>query len=106
MSEVTITTQNFEQEVLKSEKPVLIDFWGEGCGPCKMLAPVIEEVAEVDAKMEDKINIVKIDVDKSTELVKKIGVLTTPTMVVFKNGEVTAQEIGVQKKSTILDMLN
>ena len=102
MAVIHITEENFEQEVLKSEKPVLIDFWGEGCGPCKMLAPVIEEVAEEvkDAKVG------KVNVYEQQELANEYNILSIPTLIVFKNGEVTAQEIGVQKKSTILDMLN
>lgn len=102
MGAIRITEENFEQEVLQSDKTVLIDFWASWCGPCKMLAPVIEELAEEvqDAK------ICKIDIDEQPELAEKYDVMSIPTLVVFKNGKVVRQAVGVQSKSVILDMLN
>ena len=97
-----IVAEEFEKE-LASKEVVLAEFYGVWCMPCKMLSGVLDKV---DAKMEDKINIVKIDVDKSTELVKKIGVLTTPTMVVFKNGEEVERAVGFRQEKQIVDMVS
>lgn len=101
MSVITITKENFEQEVINSEQPVLVDFWASWCGPCKMLAPVIDEIAgEVrDAKVG------KVNVDEQGELAARFGVMSIPTLIVFKNGEVTAKTVGVQPKQAVLDML-
>ncbi|MBS7402425.1 MAG: thioredoxin [Oscillospiraceae bacterium] len=101
MSVITITKENFEQEVINSEQPVLVDFWASWCGPCKMLAPVIDEIAgEVrDAKVG------KVNVDEQGELAARFGVMSIPTLIVFKNGEVAAKTVGVQPKQAVLDML-
>ena len=101
MSVITITKENFEQEVINSEQPVLVDFWASWCGPCKMLAPVIDEIAgEVrDAKVG------KVNVDEQGELAARFGVMSIPTLIVFKNGEVAAKTVGVQPKQAGLDML-
>lgn len=101
MAAIKITKQNFEQEVLQSDKPVLVDFWAEWCAPCKMLLPVIEQLAEevTDAK------ICKVNVDNDPELARQFKVMTIPTLLVFKNGEVVQQSIGVKPKEEILEML-
>ena len=101
MSVITITKENFEQEVINSEQPVPVDFWASWCGPCKMLAPVIDEIAgEVrDAKVG------KVNVDEQGELAARFGVMSIPTLIVFKNGEVAAKTVGVQPKQAVLDML-
>ena len=101
MSVITITKENFEQEVINSEQPVLVDFWASWRGPCKMLAPVIDEIAgEVrDAKVG------KVNVDEQGELAARFGVMSIPTLIVFKNGEVAAKTVGVQPKQAVLDML-
>ena len=101
MSVITITKENFEQEVINSEQPVLVDFWASWCGPCKMLAPVIDEIAgEVrDAKVG------KVNVEEQGELAARFGVMSIPTLIVFKNGEVAAKTVGVQPKQAVLDML-
>lgn len=101
MAALHITKENFEQEVLKSDKPVLLDFWAAWCGPCQMLLPTIEELAgEVtDAK------ICKINVDENPDLAQKYGVMTIPTLIVIKNGEVAETSVGVKPKKKILEML-
>ena len=80
---IAVNDSNFEEVVLKSAQPVLVDLWAEWCGPCKMLSPVLEGVAE---KMKDKVTIVKVDVDRSPDLAAKFGVMSVPTMIMFKNG--------------------
>ena len=101
MAALHITKENFETEVLQSEKPVLVDFWAEWCRPCQMLLPTIEELAgEVtDAK------ICKVNVDEQPELAGQFGVMTIPTLIVFKGGKVVNTSIGVKAKSEILKML-
>ena len=102
MSVLTITKDNFESEVLKSEKPVLIDFWAAWCGPCKMVSPVIDEIAEE----RDDILVGKINIDEQMELAQKYGVMSIPTMIVFKNGEVANKNVGAIPKENILAMLD
>lgn len=101
MAALHITKENFENEVLNSDKPVLLDFWAAWCGPCKMLAPVIDELAgEVtDAK------ICKINVDEEPELARQFQVMSIPTLIVIKNGKTAASSVGFQSKSAILDLL-
>lgn len=98
MALIHVTKENFESEVLKSEVPVLVDFFAQWCGPCKMLMPIVEEVAK-DFK------VCKIDIDENQELAVQYRVMSVPTLIVFKNGEVTAKNIGVISKDAILDML-
>lgn len=98
---LVITKENFESEVLKSDKPVLIDFWAAWCGPCKMLSPVIDEIAEE----RSDIKVGKINVDEQPELASQFAVMSIPTLIVFKNGEIANKSIGVQPKDTILSML-
>lgn len=102
MAVLTITKDNFESEVLKSEKPVLIDFWAAWCGPCKMVSPVIDEIAEE----RDDILVGKINIDEQSELAQKYGVMSIPTMIVFKNGEVANKNVGAIPKENILAMLD
>lgn len=98
---LVITKENFESEVLKSDKPVLVDFWAAWCGPCKMLSPVIEEIAEE----RSDIKVGKINVDEQPELASQFAVMSIPTLIVFKNGEIANKAIGVQPKDAILSML-
>ena len=92
---VTLTGQNFESEVLKSSKPVLVDFWAEWCGPCKMIAPLLDELA---AEYEGKIKIGKINTDEQQDLASKYGINSIPTLLFFKNGQVVNQMIGARSK--------
>ena len=98
MSEITITKENFEAEVLQSDIPVLVDFWASWCGPCKMLAPTIAAIAEEQA---GKIKVGKINVDEQQELAAQYRVMSIPTLILFKNGEAAAQSVGVQPKDQI-----
>ena len=101
--EVTITKENFEQVVLKSDKPVLVDFWATWCGPCKMLSPIIEEVRK---ETEGKAVVGKINVDEHQELAMQFGVMSIPTLLVFKNGEIVKKQIGFIPKQAVLGLLD
>ena len=103
MSDIILTNKNFEAEVLKSEIPVLVDFFATWCGPCKMLAPVIEELAK---KYEGKVKIRKVNVDEENELAMKYQIASIPTLVLFKEGKVVNTKIGLCSKSEIEDMIN
>ena len=96
-----ITKENFEAEVLKSEKPVLVDFWATWCGPCKMIGPVIEEIANE----HPEIKVCKINVDEEGELSIKHGVMSIPTLMIFKNGEIAQTAIGYRPKEEIEELL-
>ena len=101
MSVITITKENFEAEVLKSDKPVLVDFWASWCGPCRMLSPVVDEVAEEN----DSFKVGKINVDDEIELAQQFGVASIPTLLVFKNGEVANKSVGVIPKDAVVDLV-
>jgi thioredoxin 1 len=102
MSVITINKNNFEEEVLKSEKIVLIDFWASWCGPCRMMSPVIDEIAE---EMGENIKVGKINIDEEKELAIKYDVMSIPTFIVFKNGNEAGRSVGVQDKEEIKNML-
>ena len=102
MTELKITSENFEREVLKSDKPVLIDFWAPWCGPCRMLSPTIAEIAE---EYKDKVKVGKVNVDEEGELAAMFRVSSIPLLVVMKNGKVVNSSVGVRPKSQILKML-
>lgn len=91
MAEIKITVDIFEEEVLKSDKPVLVDFWAKWCGPCQMIAPIISQMAE---KYQDKIKVGKADVDQESELAHRYKVASIPTMILFKDGEVLDKKVG------------
>lgn len=103
MSVITLTKENFEKEVLQSAVPVLVDFWASWCGPCRMVSPVIDQIAE---EANGNYAVGKVNVDEQPELAVKFGVMSIPTLVVMKNGEVAAKKIGVQSKGDILKMLD
>lgn len=102
MSVITITKDNFEKEVLQSSVPVLVDFWASWCGPCRMVSPIVDQIAE---ESSGGYAVGKINVDEQPELAVKFGVMSIPTLIVFKNGEVAAKKIGVQTKDALLSML-
>ncbi len=102
MYEVILNEDNFEKEVLKSEIPVLVDFWATWCGPCKMLAPTIAKIAEENSGV---IKVCKLDVDEEPEIAAKYGISSIPTLKVFVNGEVVNSSVGVQPKAAIEALL-
>lgn len=101
MSVMHITKENFDTEVMHSDKPVLVDFWATWCGPCRMIAPVLDEIA---AERSD-IKVCKINVDEQPELAASFQVMSIPTLMVVKNGEITNRSMGARPKNQILDLL-
>ena len=101
MSVITITKDNFEAEVLNSDKPVLVDFWAVWCGPCRMLSPVVDQVAEENPD----IKVCKVNVDEEQQLAIKYGVMSIPTLLVFKGGELVNQSVGVIPKEEVLNLI-
>ncbi len=95
---VHVSDETWEQDVLKSDKPVLVDYWAEWCGPCKMIAPIIDEIAE---EYGDRIKVCKMDVDANQQTPPKYGIRGIPTLMLFKNGEVEATKVGAVSKSQL-----
>lgn len=102
MSVITITKANFEQEVVNSTMPVLVDFWAPWCGPCRMMAPIVDEIAEEKA---GQVKVGKIDIDQEPELAMQFGVMSIPTLLVFKNGVVAEKSVGLKPKAAVEDLL-
>ncbi|BCJ96064.1 thioredoxin [Anaerocolumna cellulosilytica] len=103
MSALKITSKNFENEVLKSEKPVLLDFWASWCGPCKMVAPIIDEIAK---EAEGIAKVGKINIDEEEELAQAFHIMSIPTLVVVKDGKVVDSSVGVKPKKAILSLIS
>ena len=101
MAVITITKENFENEVLKSDKPVLLDFWATWCGPCRMVSPIVDEIANE----RDDIKVGKINVDEQGELSMQFRIVSIPTLIVMKNGEVANNAVGAMPKEEILNQL-
>lgn len=101
MAVIHLTKESFQQEVMNSDIPVLVDFWASWCGPCKMLSPIIDEMGEEVTNAK----ICKVNVDEQPELAAQYGIMTIPTVLVFKNGEIAANSIGVKPKAALLGLL-
>lgn len=102
MSVTTITSANFENEVIKSTKPVLVDFWASWCGPCRMLSPIVDEIAEE----QDAVKVCKVNADENQDLAAMFGVMSIPTLVYIKDGKIADKSIGYKPKAAIMQMLN
>lgn len=102
MSVITITSKNFEEEVSKSNVPVLLDFWASWCGPCKMVSPIVDEVAK---EVSGSAKVGKINVDEEQELAQAFNIMSIPTLIVINNGKLVKQAVGVRSKQEILEML-
>ncbi len=101
MSVVELNKENFENEVLKSDKPVLVDFWASWCGPCRMVSPIVDEIAEENSD----IKVCKVNVDENQELAAKYSVMSIPTLLVFRDGKIVNQMVGAKPKNQILAMI-
>ncbi len=102
MSVIELNKDNFEKEVMEAEVPVLIDFWANWCGPCRMMSPIIDKIAE---EMGDKVKVCKVNVDENHELAEKYEIMTIPAFIIVKNGAETGRTIGVQPKEDILKLI-
>ena len=102
MATVNVTDENFETEVIKAGKPVIVDFWAEWCGPCKQIGPSLEEISD---EMADKITVAKINIDENPNTPTQFGVRGIPTMLVFKNGEAAATKVGAVSKTAIVEWI-
>ena len=103
MAEIKITKENFEEVVMKAEQPILVDFWAVWCGPCKMLSPIVSEIAE---ELGGKVAVGKVNVDEEMALAQKFGIMSIPTLVLFKGGQVVGQTIGYQSKEALMKWIN
>ena len=101
MSAIHIHNHNFHEEVINSDKPVLVDFWAPWCGPCRMVLPIVEEIAVEHPEYK----VVKINVDEESELASRYGVVSIPTLLVMKDGQIVNQSVGAKPKNQILEML-
>lgn len=101
MSVTTLTKENFDAEVLSSQKTVLVDFWAPWCGPCRMVSPIVDEIA----KEHNEVKVGKVNIDEQPELAARFGVMSIPTLMIVKQGETVATSVGFKPKSSILQML-
>tara|TARA_B100000287_G_C20579944_1_gene759938 strand:+ start:635 stop:964 length:330 start_codon:yes stop_codon:yes gene_type:complete len=102
-SVVHVTESNFEEEVVKSDVPVLVDFWAEWCGPCKMIAPILDEIAK---EYGEKLKICKIDVDSNPDIAPKFGIRGIPTLIMFKDGNAESTKVGAVSKSQLIEFVD
>ncbi len=102
MAVITVTSENFEKEVLQSRMPVLLDFWATWCGPCRMMSPVVDDIAE---SMNTSIKVGKVNVDECPDLAEKYGVMSIPTFIVLKNGQETGRTVGVQPREELVKLI-
>ena len=102
MSAINIDQNNIQSEVMNSDKPVLLDFWAPWCGPCRMVSPIVDEVAE---EVEGRVKVAKVNVDEQPELAQRFQVMSIPTLVVMKKGKVVSTSVGVKSKNAILNMV-
>ena len=100
---VAVTDRTFDEEVLKSETPVVVDFWATWCGPCRMIAPVLEEIA---TEKDGQLKIAKLDIDENPDIAQKFGVMSIPTLLVFKNGQEVNRIVGYRNKSQLIQQLD
>lgn len=101
MAVIKLTAENFDQEVMQSDKPVLVDFYADWCGPCKMMGPVVEEISNE----EPEIKVCKINIDEEMGIAQRFGVMSIPTFIAFKNGEISGKQIGAVPKNALLDLV-
>ena len=102
MTVITLTDDNFDEEVISSEKPVLVDYWAKWCGPCKMVGPIVEEIA---SEYSDKLKVGKLDVDSNKSSAAQQNVMSIPTLLIFKEGKVVAQQVGALGKNQLTDFI-
>ena len=102
MATVIVTDDNFQEEVISSEKPVLVDYWATWCGPCKMVGPIIEEIA---SEYQEKLKVGKLDVDNNQTSAAQQNVMSIPTLLIFKDGEVVAQQVGAVTKTQLIEFI-
>ena len=103
MAVIELTTQNFNEEVLQSDVPVMVDFWASWCGPCRMVSPIVDEIAE---EVQGKAKVGKVNVDEQGDLASQFGVMSIPTIMVIKNGEAVATSVGAKSKAELLALLD
>jgi len=102
MATVIVTDDNFQEEVISSEKPVLVDYWATWCGPCKMVGPIVEEIA---SEYQEKLKVGKLDVDNNQTSAAQQNVMSIPTLLIFKDGEVVAQQVGAVSKTQLIEFI-
>ena len=103
MAPVAVTDASFDNDVLQASEPVIVDFWAEWCGPCRMIAPALEEIA---AEMDGKVKIAKLNVDENQATAMKYGIRSIPTLMMFKNGELVSTQMGAQPKGKLVEWIN